>query len=177
MERNTDKTKHVVCQDDCSPDSMESFCEEFKTITGMSLTEFKKIAFMATLQMGFKWKHRNFLLEWYCDDPFYRLTVSDTKNVDKTNDVRSKMLDVVKCINERKNSTDYFGGTNTRDAEVIAAKYALEAAKDEGHITDAYIRAHLEFIKESGAEFDFDAALKYAFSERYWWVLFSQWYP
>ena len=79
--------------------------------------------------------------------------------------------DVVKCINERENSTNYFGSFRPCDAEAIAAKYALEEAKNNNNIHDENIRAHLEFLKESGAEFDFDAALKYAFSDRYWWVL------
>ena len=60
-------------QDDCAPDSFESFSEEFKASVGMTVSEFKKVAFQANFPDGIQWSHKGYMLEWWCDDPFYLL--------------------------------------------------------------------------------------------------------
>jgi len=75
---------------------------------------------------------------------------------------------VVSVINESNsgNSSEYFGGSDTRDAEVMAGQYAWEAAEEEGNPSDASIEAHLYFLAEAGAEFDFYEAFKNAISRK-----------
>lgn len=75
---------------------------------------------------------------------------------------------VVEIINESKagHASEYFGGSDTRDAEVMAGQYAWEAAEEAGYTDDASIEAHLEFLADAGAEFDFRAALENAISRK-----------
>ena len=60
----------------------------------------------------------------------------------------------------------YFGGSDTRAAEVMAGQYAWESAKEADYTDDASISAQLDYLAEAGAEFDFDAALENAISRR-----------
>ena len=75
---------------------------------------------------------------------------------------------VVEIINasNKGESSGYFGGADTRDAELMAGQYAWEAAEESGYTDDASIEAHLDFLIEAGAEFDFAAALKDAISRK-----------
>lgn len=75
---------------------------------------------------------------------------------------------VVEIINasNKGESSGYFGGTDTRDAEVMAGQYAWEAAEKSGYTDDASIEAQLDFLVEAGAEFDFGAALENAISRK-----------
>ena len=76
--------------------------------------------------------------------------------------------EVVEIINESKagNSSAYFGGSDTRDAEEMAGQYAWEAAEEAGYTDDASIEAQLDFLVEAGAEFDFSTALENAISRK-----------
>lgn len=73
---------------------------------------------------------------------------------------------VVEIINASKagHASEYFGGSDTRDAEVMAGQYAWEAAEENGYTDDASIEGHLEILADAGAEFDFSAALENAIS-------------
>lgn len=75
---------------------------------------------------------------------------------------------VVKVINESKagHASEYFGGSDTRDAELMAGQYAWEAADESGYTDDGSIEAHLDILVEAGAEFDFSAALENAISRK-----------
>jgi len=42
---------------------------------------------------------------------------------------------------------------------MLAGQYAQDAAAESGYMGDAEIEAHLEFLVEKGADFDFSAAL------------------
>ena len=73
----------------------------------------------------------------------------------------SKSLDeVVENINQSIRSND------AREAEEMAGQYAWEAAEESGYIDDSSVEAHLDYLIESGAKFDFEAALKNAISRR-----------
>lgn len=78
------------------------------------------------------------------------------------------MEKVVEVINTSKNgeSPSYFGGADTREAEVMAGQYAWEAAKDSGFTDDASIEAHLTFLADAGADFNFSSALDDAFNRK-----------
>ena len=73
---------------------------------------------------------------------------------------------VVEVINASKSghSSEYFGGSDTRDAEEMAGQYAWEAAEESGYTDNASIEAQLDFLVEMGAEFDFGTALENAIS-------------
>lgn len=51
-------------------------------------------------------------------------------------------------------------------AEMIAAKYAHDAAVDSGYISDDNIEAQLESLFEAGAIFDFASALEMAIDQK-----------
>lgn len=56
-----------------------------------------------------------------------------------------------------------FGGGARFDADLLAAAYAFNAAKQAGYgYTDADIEAHLDTLVEYGAAFDYDAAKEIA---------------
>lgn len=75
---------------------------------------------------------------------------------------------VVGIINAAKegNSSEYFGGTDTRDAESMAGQYAWDAACESGYIEEQSIEAQLDILVEAGAQFDFAVALKFALTRR-----------
>lgn len=75
---------------------------------------------------------------------------------------------VVKIINESSagHASEYFGGSDTREAEVMAGQYAWEAAEESGYTDDSSIESHLDILAEAGAEFNFDAALENAISRK-----------
>ncbi|WP_284211132.1 hypothetical protein [Proteus mirabilis] len=75
---------------------------------------------------------------------------------------------VVEIINEsyNGNSASYFGGSDTRDAEVMAGQYAWEAASESGYTSDESIEAHLDILVEHGAKFDFNLALENALTRK-----------
>ena len=50
--------------------------------------------------------------------------------------------------------------------EMIAAKYAYDAAEESGYTDDTSIEAHLDYLVEAGAKFDFQDALKMAIDEK-----------
>lgn len=55
----------------------------------------------------------------------------------------------------------YFGGSDLREPEDMAAEYAYAAAEESGDLTGDSIEAHLELLTEAGAKFDlFDALQK-----------------
>ncbi|WP_299194799.1 hypothetical protein [uncultured Amphritea sp.] len=76
--------------------------------------------------------------------------------------------EVVEIINSsnRGESSGYFGGTDTRDAEIMAGQYAWEAAEDSGYTDDESIKAQLDILVEAGAEFDYSAALENAIGRK-----------
>lgn len=80
----------------------------------------------------------------------------------------SNINEVVEIINASSNgeSSGYFGGTDTRDAEAMAGQYAWEAAKESGYTDDTSIAAQLDFLVEAGAEFDSTSALENAISRK-----------
>lgn len=80
----------------------------------------------------------------------------------------SNIEEVVEIINasNKGESSDYFGGTDTRDAEVMAGQYAWEAAEESGYTDDASIEAQLDILAAAGAEFDFSAALESAINRK-----------
>ena len=80
--------------------------------------------------------------------------ITEARSIDK----------VVEIINASNNgeSSVYFGGTDTRSAEVMAGQYAWEAAEESGYTDDTSIEAHLDILVEAGAKFDFAAALENA---------------
>ena len=65
---------------------------------------------------------------------------------------------VVELINDEM-STD-------ASAEMVAAKYALDGAKESGYNDNASIEAQLDSLVEAGAEFDFRKALEMAIAEK-----------
>ncbi|WP_299195724.1 hypothetical protein [uncultured Amphritea sp.] len=75
---------------------------------------------------------------------------------------------VVEIINASKagDVSEYFGGSDTREAEEMAGQYAWEAAEESGYTDDGSIEAQLDFLVEVGAEFDFSAALENAISRK-----------
>lgn len=78
---------------------------------------------------------------------------------------RTSISEVIRDINNAANGemVTYFGGSDTRSAEAIAAEYAVEAADEAGYGVDKKnIEAHLELLKEDGANFDSSEALKIA---------------
>lgn len=52
------------------------------------------------------------------------------------------------------------------EAEVMAGRYAWEAADESGYTDDCSIEAQLDFLVDAGAEFDFGAALENAISRK-----------
>ncbi len=76
--------------------------------------------------------------------------------------------EVVKIINKSKegHASEYFGGSDMREAEEMAGQYAWEAAEESGYTDDESIEAHLEILIEAGANFDFKIALKNAVSRK-----------
>jgi len=75
---------------------------------------------------------------------------------------------VVEIINTSKagHASEYFGGSDTREAEIMAGQYAWEAAEDAGYTDDVSIEAQLEILTDAGAEFDFSTALENAISRK-----------
>lgn len=75
---------------------------------------------------------------------------------------------VVEIINSAKEgeSSAYFGGTDTRDAETMAGQYAWDAAKESGYTDAQSIVAQLDILVEAGAKFDFAAAVESAVSRK-----------
>lgn len=63
----------ILQQDDCAPDSLESFEEKLKCYTGFSLGEFYE--FRASTDGGFSWEFKIgcWTIEHSADDPFYTL--------------------------------------------------------------------------------------------------------
>lgn len=51
-------------------------------------------------------------------------------------------------------------------AEMVAAKYAWDGAKESGYTDDDSIEAQLDALVEAGAEFDFSNALEMAIAEK-----------
>jgi hypothetical protein len=76
--------------------------------------------------------------------------------------------EVVEIINASADghATEYFGGSDTRDAEEMAGQYAWEAAEESGYIDDASIEGQLDILSEAGAKFDFSKALENAISRK-----------
>lgn len=72
--------------------------------------------------------------------------------------------EVVNAINKAHNgeSTQYFGGWDTRSAEEMAGEYAWNAADENDHIDDDSLEGQLEFIQDAGAIFDYPRALEWA---------------
>lgn len=91
----------------------------------------------------------------------------DTKMTNAITEARS-IEQVVEIINASAagHASEYFGGSDTRDAEIMAGQYAWEAAEESGYTDNDSIEAHLEFLVEAGAEFDFSAALENAISRK-----------
>lgn len=75
---------------------------------------------------------------------------------------------VVEIINLSKagHASEYFGGSDARDSEVMAGQYAYEAAVDSGYTDKESIEAQLCFLAESGADFDFGVALEHAINRK-----------
>lgn len=75
---------------------------------------------------------------------------------------------VVEIINKSKlgHSTEYYGGSDSRDAEEMAGQYAWEAAKECDCTSDDNIEAQLDYLREAGANFDFNGALKNAINRK-----------
>jgi hypothetical protein len=68
----------ILQQDDCAPDTMDSFRSIFPTkADGLTLEEFKRKAQHTSFFDGFesRWKYRNLILVISADDPFYALYV------------------------------------------------------------------------------------------------------
>lgn len=63
----------VLQQDDCAPDSLESFEEGLQCYTGFSLGEFYE--FISSTDEGFSWECKIgcWTIERSADDPFYTL--------------------------------------------------------------------------------------------------------
>lgn len=72
---------------------------------------------------------------------------------------------VVEIINSDE-ASEYFGGSDTREAEIMAGQYAWKAAEENGYTDNASIEAHLDILVEAGAKFDFSAALENAISRK-----------
>ncbi len=51
-------------------------------------------------------------------------------------------------------------------AEMVAAAYAWNAAEESGYTDNDSIEANLDFLRDSGAEFDFSEALEMAINEK-----------
>lgn len=84
--------------------------------------------------------------------------ISEAKTIDE----------VVSIINRCKHDqiSEYFGGTDTRDAEAMAGQYAYSAALESGFVSDSAIEAHLDLLSEAGAVFEFQTALKNALNRK-----------
>lgn len=65
---------------------------------------------------------------------------------------------VVELIND-ESATD-------ANQEMVAAKYAWDAAVENGYTDNASIETHLELLAEAGAEFDSAEALALAIAEK-----------
>lgn len=71
---------------------------------------------------------------------------------------------VVEIINASKKgeSSEYYSGSDTRDAEDMAAQYAWEASDELGYTDDESIETQLYYLVEAGADFEFSDALEKA---------------
>lgn len=76
-----------------------------------------------------------------------------------------EVAEIINAANKGE-SSGYFGGTDTREAEEMAGQYAWEAAEESGYTDNASIEAQLDFLVEAGAEFDFSKALESAINRK-----------
>jgi len=75
--------------------------------------------------------------------------------------------EVVEIINTAAESTVKFSdGSDMRSPEEMAGEYAFDAAEESGYTDAASIEAHLEYLADQGAEFDFKEALQNAIGRR-----------
>jgi len=65
--------KKLLEQDDCCPDSMQTFEEQFYTIVNKSITEFKMGAETKHTESDLVYENSGFKLEVSADDPYYKL--------------------------------------------------------------------------------------------------------
>lgn len=67
--------KLVLQQDDCAPDSWQSFAARFKDLMGLSVEAFKKVSLRESVDegRGLRWTRGDFTLEFHCEDPYYGL--------------------------------------------------------------------------------------------------------
>lgn len=63
----------LLQQDDCAPDSLEIFQRDFLIRTGMSTIYFMERAFCAQFYDGVLYRYNGYVLEWYCDNPYWEL--------------------------------------------------------------------------------------------------------
>lgn len=71
----------------------------------------------------------------------------------------TQVVEIVNAAN-RGEAIAYFGGTELRDGDQLAGHYAYDTAKSEGSgMEEADFEAHLEFLNDAGALFDFSKAL------------------
>jgi hypothetical protein len=70
--------KLIAQQDDCAPDSLETFCKDMKIKTEYSFEEFKtKAEKVSVIDTTLQWKLKAYTLEISSDDPFYKLFINE----------------------------------------------------------------------------------------------------
>lgn len=65
--------KKIFQQDECAPDSMDVFKEKLAEFTGYTWEAFQQLATEKKLEMGYELHLDEWIVSWYCDDPFYKL--------------------------------------------------------------------------------------------------------
>ena len=69
-----------------------------------------------------------------------------------------KVVEIVNAANKGK-AVEYFGGAELSSGDILAGHYAYHCAEEsDSGVSEDEIEAHLDILKEAGAEFDYNEA-------------------